>query len=254
MATITSRNGHVYDRATFDRHGMAHEVYRRGSGPAVILIHEAGGLNWSTLDIADRLIDEGFRVLAPQIVGPAYSSDEGSAGTNIARLCVSREVHVLLTGRTSPIAVWLRALAADAKGDHAGVGVIGMCFSGGFALAAAVDESVVAAVASQPALPWPVLPGSGSDLGLSPDDVACVLDRYRDGAFGLLAARYTEDKRSACARIERYKTLFGADVVMEPIGIAHSVLARAANPSPDREAVPVLTRTIELLKARLLPA
>jgi dienelactone hydrolase len=254
MAQITSRAGHDYDGAPFEHAGMRHDVYRRGSGPPVILIHEAGGLDRSALDIADRLVDEGFRVLAPVIVGrPQANGSGGSAMVNLIKMCVSREVHVLATGRTSPIAIWLRGLAASEKGDHPGVGVIGMCFSGGFAIATAVDESVVAAVASQPALPWPILPGAGKDLGLDREDVVCVRDRFRDGKLGLLAARYRDDRASSKARIERYKTEFGAEVVMEPIGTAHSVLANAAAPVPDPAAVLVLTATVDLLKARLIP-
>ena len=255
MAQITSRAGNTYDGSPFEHAGMRHDVYRRGTGPAVILIHEAGGLDHSALDIADRLVDQGFRVLAPVIVGTPQPDGSGSSAmVNLLKMCVSREVHVFLTGQTSPIAVWLRALAAAEKGDHPGVGVIGMCFSGGFAIAAAVDEAVVAAVASQPALPWPILPGAGKDLGLSREDVVCVRDRFRDGKFGLLVARYRDDRASSKARIESYRTEFGPDVLMEPIGTAHSVLARAAQPSPDPAAVPVLAATIALLKARLLTA
>jgi dienelactone hydrolase len=157
-----SRNGHRYDGSPFrDRvGGKARDVYRRGTGPAVILIHEAGGLNHTTFDIADRLVAEGFKVLLPVIVGQPREDDgtKTSAGINLARLCISWQVHVFLTGRTSPVVRWLRALAAKERGDHPGVGIIGMCFSGGFALAAAVDDTVVAAIASQPALPWPLLP------------------------------------------------------------------------------------------------
>jgi dienelactone hydrolase len=253
---LTSNAGLIYRATAFAHDGMRHDVYRGGAGPSVILIHEAGGLDRSTLDVADRIRGAEFRVLLPALVGRPHSDGGGgSAAVNLLKLCVSREVHVFVTGRTSPIATWLRALAANEKGDHAGVGIVGMCFSGGFALAAAVDQSIVAAVASQPGLPWPLLPGSGSDLGLSPGDVACVRDRHRAGEFGFLAARYRDDRASAKARIERIKTEFGTDVVIEPIGRAHSVLANAAHPThPDPEAVPALEATIDLLRNRLQPA
>jgi dienelactone hydrolase len=253
---LTSRANRTYRATTFAHDGMRHDVYEGGTGPTVILIHEAGGLEHTTLDIADRLWAEGFRVLLPVLVGRPHADGSGSSVVaNLLKLCVSREVFVFLTGRTSRIATWLRALAAREKGDHPGVGVIGMCFSGGFALAAAVDESVIAAIASEPALPWPLLPGSGADLGLSPDDLACVRERHRDGKFGFFATRYTLDRGSPAARIERIKTEFGTDVVIEPIGTAHSVLANAAHPeTPDPVAVPALEATIALLKARLRPA
>jgi dienelactone hydrolase len=253
---LISNAGRTYRATPFAHDGMRHDVYAGGSGPTVILIHEAGGLDLSTLDVADRVCGEGFRALLPVLVGRTRPDGDGSSAiVNLIKLCISREVHVFLTGRTSPIATWLRALAATEKGDHPGVGIIGMCFSGGFALAAAVDDSIIAAVASQPGLPWPLLPGSGADLGLSPADVECVRDRYRTGAFGFLAARYTEDRASSKARIERIKTEFGTHVVIEPIGTAHSVLANAAHPTnPDTAAVPALEATIALLKERLLPS
>lgn len=253
---LVSPAGRTYQATTFAHDGMRHEIFEGGSGPTVILIHEAGGLEHTTLDIADRLWAEGFRVLLPVLVGRPHADGSGSSVVaNLLKLCVSREVFVFLTGRTSRIATWLRALAAREKGDHPGVGVIGMCFSGGFALAAAVDDSVIAAIGSQPALPWPLLPGSGADLGLSPDDLACVRERYRDGKFGFLATRYSMDRGSPAARIGRIKTEIGTDVVIEPIGTAHSVLANAAHPTkPDPVAVPALEATIALLRERLRPA
>ena len=257
---LQSRGGRVFTRTSFRNRLIRHDVYVGGSGPPVILIHELGGLGESALDVADRLCEAGFRVLLPSLVGEAGSpgSTLGTIGNGLW-LCISWEVHVLLTGRTSPIATWLRALARREMGTYPGVGVVGMCFSGGFALAAAVDDSVIAAVASQPALPWKTLPGTDADLGLSRSDLACVRRRYAAGEFGVVAARYTKDKKSPKARIEQYKTEFGNEVVYEPIGTEHSVLARAARPTdPDgREhghdplAVPSLKATIALLTKRL---
>lgn len=253
---LVSRGGLTYRWSSFEHDGMRHDVYVGGEGPPVILIHEAGGLDLSTLDVADRIRVERFRVLLPVLVGrPSGAASGGSAAVNLLRMCVSREVHVFLTGRTSPIARWLRALADAEKGDHRGVGIVGMCFSGGFAIAAATTDSVVAAVASQPALPWPLLPGSGADLGLDRKDVTCVVDRFRRGEVGVLALRYVDDRASSRDRIERIKREFGADVVIEPIGSAHSVLTRAADPiDPDPAAVPALAATIAMLKERLAAA
>lgn len=251
---LVSRGGRTFRHDSFTHEGRSHDLYAGGAGPTVILIHELGGLDVTTLDIADHLCTAGFRVVLPVLVGRARrEGTAGSAALNWIRICISREVHVFLTGRTSPVAVWLRALCQRERGAHPGVGVVGMCFSGGFALAAAVDESVLAAVASQPALPWPLLPGAGRDLGLSPRDVACVRSRFADGTLGVMAARYTLDTKAARERIQRYKTEFGTDVVIEPIGTEHSVLARAAHPTtPDPAAVPALEATLELLRSRLL--
>lgn len=259
-AELRSRGGRGFTRTSFRNGLIRHDVYVGGSGPPVILIHELGGLGESALDVADRLCDAGFRVLLPSLVGSAGSSGStlGIIGNGLW-LCISWEVHVLLSGRTSPIATWLRALARREKGNYPGAGVIGMCFSGGFALASAVDDSVIAAVASQPALPWKSLPGTDADLGLSKADLACVRRRYAASEFGLVAARYTEDKKSPKKRIATYREYFGSTVIHEPTGTEHSVLARAARPpDPDGKenghdplAVPSLNATIALLTQRL---
>jgi dienelactone hydrolase len=253
--SLVSRSGRTYDHGSFDHDGHDRPVYIGGEGPTVIVIHELAGLDLTTLDVADRLRDAGFRIVLPLLVGSTRPDPPAAAAiANWVRICISREVRVFVTGRTSPVASWLRALARRERGEGPGVGIVGMCFSGGFALATAVDDTVLAAVASQPALPWPLLPGSGRDLGLSPDDLTCVRTRFRDGELGVFAARYTEDRKSAKAKIERYREEFGDDVVFEPIGTAHSVLARAAHPTqPDPIAAPALERTIALLTARLIP-
>ena len=47
---------------------------------------------------------------------------------------------------TTPVAGWLRSLARELHDELGGpgVGALGMCFTGGFALAMMVDTSVVA--------------------------------------------------------------------------------------------------------------
>ena len=101
---------------------------------------------------------------------------------------------MLATGRTSPIAVWLRSLA---RGIHEelggpGVGALGMCFTGGFALAMMVDTSVVAPVLAQPSLPFSVGRKRAADLNLSPADLAAVRSRAAGGCQ-VLGLRYRDD-------------------------------------------------------------
>ena len=81
--------------------------------------------------------------------------------------CVSREFANWATSTTSPITVWLRALA---RAEHErcggpGVGAVGMCFTGGFALAMMVDDELIAPVLSQPSLPFPIGKKRKRDLG-----------------------------------------------------------------------------------------
>lgn len=132
-------------------------VYRRGSGPAVIVIHEIPGLHPLVVDFADRLVEAGMTVFLPSLFGtPGRPLSKGYALQTIATvICIRREFAIWTGGKTSPFVDWLRALAREAHADCGGpgVGAVGMCFTGGFALAMATDPSVVAPVLSQPSLP-----------------------------------------------------------------------------------------------------
>ena len=43
-------------------------------GPAVIVVHEAMGLNDDIRRIATRFADEGYVALAPELVGPGFKT------------------------------------------------------------------------------------------------------------------------------------------------------------------------------------
>jgi dienelactone hydrolase len=97
--------------------------------------------------------------------------------------------------KTSPVIAWLRALARNLHEDVGGVGVgaVGMCFSGGFALGMMVDEIMVAPVLSQPSMPFVVGKARGADLNLSPDDEVAVRHRAEQGCQ-VLGLRFTGDR------------------------------------------------------------
>src|SRR6266700_6747374 len=147
-----------FEATTFAHQGREHDVYRSGSGPAVVVIHEIPGLHPGVTAFGQRLVDAGYRVYLPSLFGKpgAPFSGREMAGS-LLRTCVSRE-FMLLADRTSPVATWLRALAARAHSECGGpgVGAVGMCFTGGFALAMAVEPAVLAPVLSQPGIPSPM--------------------------------------------------------------------------------------------------
>ena len=89
----------------------------------------------------------------------------------------------LAGGRTSPVATWLRALARDLHAElgGGGVGALGMCFTGGFALAMMVDPAVAAPVVAQPSLPFPIGKARSDDLSLSEQDLAAAEARAAGG-------------------------------------------------------------------------
>src|SRR5205807_7687330 len=118
--------------------------------------------------------------------------------------CVSREFHAFATGRASPVTVWLRALAKQAHDECGGpgVGAVGMCFTGGFALAMMVDDTVVAPVLSQPSLPFPVTKKHRRDLGISNADLERVKERTEQGVC-VLGLRFTGDRLAPAERLQR---------------------------------------------------
>jgi dienelactone hydrolase len=175
---------------------------------------------------------------------------------------VSRE-FAILADRTSRAEHWLRALAARAHAECGGpgVGAIGMCFTGGFALAMAVEPAVLAPVASQPGLPAPVTVRKRAALGLDPADLARVRERAKDGLC-VLGLRFSQDKGCPAERFETLRrTLGDAFECIEidsspgnPFGIrsrAHSVLTVDLVDRPGHPTHVALDRVIAFLGERL---
>ncbi|NQE62178.1 Dienelactone hydrolase family protein [Caulobacter sp. RHG1] len=128
-----------FERFDFDDGRWTREVFRIGSGPAVIVIHEVPGLHPGVLAFARDLADAGLTAWCPSLFGtPAKQVTRGYAvGEILKNICVRREFRTWKDGRSSPIVDWLRALARKAHQECGGrgVGAVGMCFTGGFALA-----------------------------------------------------------------------------------------------------------------------
>jgi len=185
-----------WTQSTFTAAGITHPVYRRGTGPGVVVVHEIPGITPAVLRFADEVVDAGFTVVMPSLVGtPGRAVSGGYMASSMAKVCVSREFTNWALNHTSPIIGWLRAVARNLHDEVGGVGVgaIGMCFSGGFALAMMVDDIMVAPVLSQPSLPFAVGSARGRDLNLSPDDALAVARRASEGCQ-VLGLRFTGDK------------------------------------------------------------
>lgn len=185
-------------------------VYWVGEGPGIILIPEMPGVTPEVAECARRFASEGFTVAVPSLFGtPGKPMTNAYAGQTLARGCVSREFVAFGAGSTSPITAWLRALAAEVheRCGGPGIGVVGMCFTGGFALGLAVDESVLAAVMSQPSLPFPVGKKQRRDLGVTADDLAIAKQRVADGVC-LVGMRFTNDPLVHADRFERLRSEF----------------------------------------------
>ncbi len=202
--------GAEFDATTFTHAGRTHDVFRAGAGPAVVVIHEIPGLHPGVVAFARRLIDAGFTVYLPSLFGrQGEEPTTGAIVRSILRICVSREFAVL-ADRTSPVTTWLRALAAQAHAECGGpgVGAVGMCLTGGFALAMAVEADVIAPVVSQPGLPAPVNARKRAALGLDPGDLATIRERTRHGLC-VLGLRFSNDRGCPAERFQTLRSILG---------------------------------------------
>jgi dienelactone hydrolase len=216
-------------------------VYRRGAGPAVIVIHEMPGLHPLVLRFAERVAEAGMTVFCPSLFGePGRPASTGYALREMfGAICIRREFAVWASDRSSPIVGWLRALArhAHAECGGKGVGAVGMCFTGGFALAMMTEPAVVAPVLSQPSLPLAAGPGAerrAAGLGVSPEEIACARRRFEDEDLSMIGLRFKGDPSVPDARFERYQREFGdrferwdiepAEAAPGPLPHPHSVL------------------------------
>ena len=191
-------------------------VYRRGAGPAVIVIHEMPGLHPLVLRFASRVAEAGMTVFCPHLFGEAGKPIRplNALATMVSGICVRREFAVWATDRSSPIVDWLRALARQVHGECGGrgVGAVGMCFTGNFALAMMTEPSVTAPVLSQPSLPLPMGPGGkrrGAAIGASPDEIACARRRLDTEDLTMLGLRFRGDPYVPDERFEAYRSALG---------------------------------------------
>jgi dienelactone hydrolase len=252
----------------FTAGALTHDCYEKGAGPGVVLIPEIPGLTPEVLGLADHLVDQGFTVVVPSPFGsPGRPKSVPYLLGTAARLCVSAEFRAFATASSRPISEFLRAVARDlnARTPGPGVGVIGMCFSGGFALAAAVDDSVVAPVMSQPSLPFPVGRQRKADIGLAPHELEAVKARTKDDGLCILGLRFSEDKAVSPLRFAALKDQFGDSFEVIELdssegnvggfsSAAHSVLTDEVRDIPGHPALGARRRVVEFLRERVVPA
>lgn len=247
--------------------GITHDVYEKGTGPGVVLVPEIPGISPEVLGLGDHLVEQGFTVAIPSLFGtPGRAVSGGYAAGVVARLCVSAEFRAFATNARRPVADYLRALARDlaSRTSGPGVGVIGMCFTGGFALAAAVDEVVLAPVLSQPSVPFPLGSARRRDPGVSEEEFAEVAGRTTGSNLCLLGLRFTGDRGAPPDRFATLRARLGdAFEVIELDSspgnasgfgkYAHSVLTGEVREQPGHLALAARARVVEFLRERLVP-
>ena len=210
-----------YERTTFTHAGTTRTIYRKGTGPAVIVMAEMPGITPKVIEFADRVAAVGCTAVLPHLFGqPGREADPAAIGlrktaayisSSMLPACVSREFTVMATGRTSPVVDWLRALAADEheRCGGPGVGAVGMCFTGGYALAMATDDRLLAPVLSQPSLPFPLTKKQRRNIDISPADLDIVKHRCAHDGLEVVGLRFTTDRFVPPERFEFLREQLG---------------------------------------------
>ena len=234
-----ARNAHTAGEVT-------HSTYRKGVGPGVVIVHEIPGITPEVMRFADEVVDRGYTVVLPHLFGhPGAPASTTQIVKAIARVCVSNEFTKLKAGVTSPVADWLRSLARRLHGELGGpgVGALGMCLTGGFALAMMVDDSIAAPVVAQPSLPAAIGKTRAGDLGLSPADRAAVRRRVAEGC-PVLGVRYRNDPATGTRFDTLTNELGDGFIKVELEGKGHATL------TADRQQVAV-DRVLDFFDERL---
>jgi dienelactone hydrolase len=247
--------------------GQEKTVHVAGVGPAVIVMPEMPGISPDVVRFAEWVRDAGFTVYLPSLFGVdgAYPTVE-LADPIVRRACVSKEFRAFAGGGTSPVTVWLRAMARTAHEQCGGpgVGAVGMCFTGNFALTMTLEPAVIAPVLNHPSLPL----DEPAALELSPEDAIAIRERFDRDDLTAIGYRFDNDKWCTGQRFAAYTRLLGdrfdgrvlpgecANPAPPPffrdlVGTPHSVVTAHL---VDEEGHPTLRardETLEFLRVRL---
>ncbi len=207
---MTALRGFTTESFTHD--GVRRTLYRRGSGPGIVVMHEVPGITPQVAHFAERIADAGFSVVVPDLFGtPGKAISMPYIAGQLGRACISREFHVLAAHESSPITDWLRALCRHIHAEigGTGVGAIGMCLTGNFALALSLDSCLMAPVLSQPSLPCPLGAERRAALHLSPDGLDCLKRRTREEGLRVLGMRFNGDPLCPPERFETLRRELG---------------------------------------------
>jgi dienelactone hydrolase len=183
-------------------------VYVAGQGPAVIVMTEMPGISPQVARFARWVRGAGFTVYMPSLFGRDGAVPGAEEGTEVfKRACVSAEFRALAANQSSPVTKWLRALGRLAHQECGGLGVgaIGMCFTGNFALTMMLEPSMLAPVLSQPALPV----NDPAGLEIAPEEIKAVRERLDRDGLTVLAYRFAGDKFCRAERFAAYAAALG---------------------------------------------
>ncbi len=197
-----------FDGREITLEGVTKVVHVAGDGPAVIVMTEMPGISPHVARFSRWVRDAGFTVYMPSLFGrdgAVPGVEEGAAV--FQKACVSAEFRAFAANKSSPVTQWLRSLAslAHEQCGGPGVGAIGMCFTGNFALSMMLESSMLAPVLSQPALPL----DDPAGLEISPQELAAVEERLEREDLTVLAYRFAGDRFCRAERFAAYSQALG---------------------------------------------
>lgn len=227
--------------------GTEKAVYVAGSGPAVIVMTEMPGISPDVARFARWVRDAGLTVYMPSLFGRAGAYPGVDEGVAIFRkACVSAEFRALEANKPSPAIQWLRGLArlAHSECGGPGVGAIGMCFTGNFALSMVLEAPTLAPVVCQPSLPLEDPAG----IGIPDQELAQIRARLEADDLEVRGYRFEGDKFCTAQRFAAYSQALG------PRFIARVLPDSAANPEPPPFFKHVVASPHSVVTAHLIDA
>jgi dienelactone hydrolase len=222
-------------------------VYVAGTGPAVIVMHEMPGISPQVARFARWVRDAGFTVLMPSLFGRDGAVPQVDEGIAVfRRTCMSAEFRALRAGGERPVTQWLRALARTAHVECGGpgVGAIGMCFTGSFALTMMLEPALLAPVVCQPSMPM----DDPAALDVPPATLAAVRKRLEREDLTVQAWRFDGDRHCRAERFAAYHAALGDRFV------AHVLPDSAANPVTPPFFAKVVASPHSVVTAHLIDA
>ncbi len=197
-----------FERRPITLDGKAKIVFVAGTGPAVIVMTEMPGISPHVARFARWIRAAGFTVWMPNLFGvPGRPLSTGYALMSMLKGCVSAEFRAFAANASSPVTRWLQALAAHAHPlcGGKGVGAIGMCFTGNFALSMMLEPAMLAPVLSQPSLPL----ARAGGMHIAPEELQAVKERLEREDLTVLAYRFAGDSFCRAARFAAYQQALG---------------------------------------------
>ena len=233
--------------------GKTRAVYQRGTGPHVVILPEVPGLHKQVFALGDRLVNHGFQVHLLSLFGkdgePFRYRDTPSC---LLKACIRKEFAVFAQHRSSPITNWVRAYCSSLH-EHTqkGIGLIGMCLTGNFALSMLAEPWMLAPILCQPSLPLYPKDAVHVDPNIIKNSSQKVLAMRFSNDILCPRKRFTALQKDLGERIELLELDSSIGNQHKILPIAHSVLTKDFVDKEGHPTKEALKHTIYFLKQHI---